>query len=207
MNSKRGSNRRFVSIVLGGGGVLIAAGLVAYAAGVVVNYTPSAPRGLWRVETLVGPVARGQMVSLCPPDEAMFRLARERGYVSAHGRCPGDYEPMLKKVVAIPGDTVAVAPEGVSVNGRLLTNSAPLLRDGADRELTAMPQGTYTVADGAVWLVSSYTPTSFDSRYFGPVARAQIESAAQPLWTESHLSQSDISNLPPSKRSTTHHDN
>ena len=162
---------------------MYAAGLLAQGAGLVVNHTPSAPRGLWRVAPLTGPLKRGQMVRLCPPDEPPFRLARERGYL-ANGRCPGGYEPMLKIVRAIPGDLVEVGAEGVAVNGGLIANSAPLARDGAGRALDAMPEGLYPVADGEVWLISTYARASFDSRYFGPAASARIDGEASPLLTE-----------------------
>ncbi len=50
-------------------------------------------------------IARGDIVSICPPDTAVFRAARARGYVP-YGRCPGGYEPLLKPVAAIAGDIV-----------------------------------------------------------------------------------------------------
>jgi conjugative transfer signal peptidase TraF len=184
--------RRFALILCGLGVGIYAAGGLAREFGLVINHTMSAPRGLWRVKPLAGPIERGQMVRLCPPDGPAFRLARERGYLT-DGRCPGGYEPMLKIVRAIPGDLVEVSAEGVAVNGDLIANSAPLARDRADRALNAMPKGTYAVADGEVWLLSTYNPKSFDSRYFGPVASAQIEGEAAPLWIESQSSVSPAS--------------
>ena len=178
---------RYALILWGIGATLYMAGQMASVAGLLINDTVSAPRGVWRIEPLTGPVERGQMVSLCPPDDARFRLGRERGYLT-YGWCPGGYERMLKMVGAVPGDVVSMTAQGVAVNGRLLDNSAPQARDGSGRVLNAMPQGAYTVAAGEVWLISTYTSVSFDSRYFGPVASAQIEGGARPLWIESQSS-------------------
>jgi conjugative transfer signal peptidase TraF len=183
MSNTPRNNRRFVAIVVGSYALLYAAALLARHEGIAINHTTSAPRGLWRVYPLSGPVERGQMVSFCPPDDAWFRRAREQGRLD-YGRCLGGYEPMLKTVRAISGDVVTVTADGVAVNGQLLANSAALARDGAGREMDVTPHGTYAVANGEVWVFSAYTPRSFDSRYFGPVATAQIEGEAKPLWTE-----------------------
>ena len=57
----------------------------------------------------------------------------------------------------------------MAVNGRLLPNTAPLVTDTAGRPLSHWPFGRYVVAPGTVWVASSYSSRSFDSRYFGPV--------------------------------------
>jgi type IV secretory pathway protease TraF len=38
------------------------------------------------------------------------------------------------------------------------------------------------VAKGEVWVISSYNPLSFDSRYFGPIPISKIEGLARPLF-------------------------
>jgi conjugative transfer signal peptidase TraF len=174
------TSRRFVFLMASAGGLWTAAVLAAYAAGLRINETPSLPVGLWQMQQ-PGAVERGRIVSFCPLDEAPFRLARERGYLS-NGRCPGGFEPMLKPVAAIEGDAVEVMAEGVSVNGRLLPNTAPRETDSAGRAMPPARFGSFTVAPGEVWLASSFSALSFDSRYFGPVSIARIEGLAKPLW-------------------------
>ena len=122
-----------------------------------------------------------QIVSFCPPDLTLFRMGRDRGYLS-RGRCPGDFEPMLKPVVAVEGDEVEVTDDGVVVNGRLIANTAPHARDGAGRPMPFPPIGLRVVGPGEVWFASGYAASSFDSRYFGAVLAAQIEGLARPLW-------------------------
>ena len=75
---------------------------------------------------------------------------------------------------------VTVSPDGITVNGMPVTNSAPLAIDGAGRPLQAYPAGTYTVAAGQVWLLAPLR-YSFDSRYLGPVPVSAIQGAAKPV--------------------------
>ena len=153
---------------------------IAAAAGIRINHTPSLPIGIWRIEPLRGTPGPGQIVSFCPPDTPVMREARERGYIGK-GRCPGGYQPMLKPVAAIGGDTVSVAAHGITVNGDLITNSARLAL-GTHANL-CLPEGTYQVETGQVWLLSSHHPRSFDSRYFGPVPIQVMIGRAKPWVT------------------------
>jgi conjugative transfer signal peptidase TraF len=163
--------------------VAIAAAVqLAGAAGLRINHTASLPVGLWRITLLRGAIARGDIVSVCPPDTADFRAARARGYVP-YGSCPGGYEPLLKPVAAIAGDIVSVTPDGLLVNGGVLPGSAPLPADSAGRPLPGYPVGTFTVVEGQLWLVSNYNAASFDSRYFGAMPASLVTGVARPLWT------------------------
>jgi conjugative transfer signal peptidase TraF len=146
---------------------------IADAAGIRINHTPSLPMGIWRIEPLQGPLQRGQIVSFCPPDTAVMRKARDRGYVS-RGRCPGGYEPMLKTLIAIAGDQVTVAEHGVTVNGKLAANSGRMALDAGGNASPAIPGGAYNTEPGQVWMLSAHHTRSFDSRYFGPVPMENI---------------------------------
>ena len=78
---------------------------------------------------------------------------------------------------------MVVTARGIAVNGSLLPNSVAWVADKAGRPLPRMRLGSYAVAPGTVWLVSSYNPASLDSRYFGPVERDRIVGRLVPLWT------------------------
>jgi conjugative transfer signal peptidase TraF len=162
----------------------VAAVQLADAAGLRINHTASLPMGLWRIEARGGVIGRGDIVSICPPDTAVFRAARARGYV-AYGRCHDGYEPLLKPVAAIAGDIVTTTPDGLLVNGHALPNSAALFADSAGRHLPRLPAGSFSVAEGELWLVSSFNAASFDSRYFGAVPASLAIGTARPVWTES----------------------
>jgi conjugative transfer signal peptidase TraF len=150
--------------------------LLGFGLGVRINISASLPFGLYRVD----PTGAGKLAEFCP--SAPFgALANSRGYRHA-GTCPDGGSPLVKPIIAQEGDLVSVSPEGVSVNGRLLPNSAPRTRDAAGRALVPWRFGTYPVAAGTIWVVSSYHPRSFDSRYFGPIPESAVRERLQPFF-------------------------
>lgn len=160
-------------------------GLAVYGAdqaGLRFNTTPSLPRGLWRVSTAPDHLAAGTIVNICPPPGRAADTARERGYI-ATGSCPGNYEPLIKPIAAVAGDTVDLTPAGVLINGRPIPASPVLAIDTAGRPLPAAP-AHLVVPAGHVWLMSTYNSHSFDSRYFGPVPTALVRGVAVALLTE-----------------------
>jgi conjugative transfer signal peptidase TraF len=163
---------------LAGGGVLVLAALGA--AGARINTTQSLPQGLYW--TTRAPVEPGAAVLFCPPPRRLFDEAQARGYLGA-GYCPGGYGYLMKRVVAVQGDTVTVAEDGVRVNGKPLVHSAPLKADAAGRPLPCSTRARYTLNATELWLMSDGSPTSFDSRYFGPIDRAQIQAVITPVMT------------------------
>jgi type IV secretory pathway protease TraF len=54
--------------------------------------------------------------------------------------------------------------------------------DGEGRPLPQI-RGTYQVLPNQVWLVSRYSPVSYDSRYFGGVPISALQQVAEPVWT------------------------
>src|SRR2546425_7700372 len=146
---------------LGSPVVLLAAGWIA---GLRLNLTGSLPVGLYRAAGAAS--ARGALVLVClPPEGAAF--ARARGYVPRGGACPGGVVPLGKPVLASVGDTVTVTPTGLLVNEAPVPNSQARAMDRKGRPLPQLPTGRYVVRPGTVWILSSYSPFSFDSRYFG----------------------------------------
>lgn len=105
-----------------------------------------------------------------------------RGYRTHGTACADGAVPLLKPVVAMAGDHVAVSTEGIRVNGHLLPNTVPLFRDAAGRNLHPWPFGMYVVEDGTVWVASTYNRGSYDSRYMGPIRISQIRARLRPLW-------------------------
>jgi conjugative transfer signal peptidase TraF len=90
----------------------------------------------------------------------------------------------MKPIVALPGDTVELTAAGVTVNRKLLPNSAPLPFDTKHRPLQHWPFGKYRLASGTVWVISSYNARSYDSRYFGPIPLPLVRNRLTPLMTE-----------------------
>jgi conjugative transfer signal peptidase TraF len=145
--------------------------------GLRFNTSPSLPMGLYITTADAG----ASLVEFCPA-EPFATLAIERGYRDA-GTCDDGAAPLLKPIVATSGDTVQLSARGISVNGVLLSNTAPLSRDGKGRPLEPWPFGNFLVAPETVWVASSYHPRSFDSRYFGPLSTASIRHRLKALLT------------------------
>jgi len=150
---------------------------IAGALGIRINASTSLPLGLYK-ET---PDSRAPLIEFCP--QAPYgSFAAVRGYRSV-GNCPDGAAPLMKPVVAKPGDIVDVSSLGITVNGVLLPNTAPRDKDSKGRPMRQWPFGQYRVPQGFVWVASSYNPWSFDSRYFGPVPISIIRGHLKPLLT------------------------
>jgi conjugative transfer signal peptidase TraF len=141
------------------------------AADLRINASASLPAGLYIVST------HGSLMEFCPADHG---LSAERHYRS-RGACPDGAAPLLKPVIARPGDKIVLSPAGIAVNGRLLPHTAPLNRDSEGRPLTHWPSGRFTVAPGTLWVASSYNARSYDSRYFGAVQEGSVRARLRPL--------------------------
>lgn len=126
--------------------------MLAESAGLRLNFTESAPIGVWTSE----PIARVERGSL------VF--------------CILDGRRLLKPVSAVEGDTVQIRTGyPAKINGKELPNTA------AASHKDSWPDGIYTVKPGEVWVFSSYTDRSYDSRYFGPIGVSTIQGEAIPL--------------------------
>ena len=154
-------------------------GYWAYASGARVNTTHSIPRGLyWLTDR---PIEKGAYVIFCPPQNDVFDEAKRRGYFKA-GFCPGEYQYLMKKVLAVKYDKVSVTELGVHVNGELLPFSAPLNADSTGRPLPIL-RAEYKLRDTDLLLMTDVSQKSFDSRYFGLIPQSQILGVIRPIFT------------------------
>ena len=171
--------RLLAMTVLPAGVFVIGALLGAWTYGIRINMTRSLPLGLYLITT--DPHAR--LVVFCPPVGSMDESAKRgyRGHSYGLG-CPDGAPPLLKPVVALPGQDIAVSIKGISVERRLLPNTAPLPFDAKHRPLRAWPEGEYVVEPGTFWVASTFHPGSYDSRYLGPIRQDQVLYRLRPLW-------------------------
>ncbi|MGH7619766.1 MAG: conjugative transfer signal peptidase TraF [Gemmatimonadaceae bacterium] len=157
--------------------VLLGVTLLAYGLGIRLNLSASIPPGLYRIAA--GSIGTGTVVMVCLPSH-ISAFARSRGFVP-NGSCADGSAPIGKTVAATAGDVVDVSTMGIVVNGRALRNSRPLMFDSEHRPLVPFTPGHYVVRRNDVWLVSTYSSHSFDSRYFGPVHTSSIVARVRPL--------------------------
>ena len=159
-------------------GVVLAG--AASSVGLRFNLTSSLPIGLYRITKDSPILKRGAIVLYClPPPVARF--AHNRGYVPIGGQCPGGLTPIGKMVAALPGDTVVLTTDGITVNGALQSHSRALATDLKGRGLPQLARRAYVIGRDYVWLLAP-SERSFDSRYLGPLVARNVLARVQPVW-------------------------
>jgi conjugative transfer signal peptidase TraF len=135
------------------------------------NASASVPIGLYAVRP-AGVLHVTELVVLRPPEPLASYLA-DRGYLP-------EGVPLLKRVLALPGQTVCRADRTISIDGIAMGEALE-----RDRRGGALPvwQGCRTIAAGEVFLMNRQSEDSLDGRYFGPLPAAAIVGRAEPLWT------------------------
>ncbi|MGY3441290.1 S26 family signal peptidase [Bradyrhizobium sp. USDA 4473] len=136
------------------------------------NATASTPTGLYRLAQ-AGPLHALELVVVRPPD-AIARLLSDRGYLPIG-------VPLLKHVMALPGQTVCRVGDAVTVDGVPVGTAHDL--DHLGRPLPRW-SGCDTLRPDQIFLMNPTVPDSLDGRYFGPLPITSIVARAIPLWTD-----------------------
>jgi conjugative transfer signal peptidase TraF len=135
------------------------------------NASASVPIGLY----YVGPedhLAVTDLVVVTPP-ERVARFLAERDYLPRG-------VPLLKRVLALPGQTVCRIRLAIMIDGVVMSFARE--RDHRGWPLPVW-QGCRMIAEGEVFLMNWQSDDSLDGRYFGPLPAASIFGRAVPLWT------------------------
>ena len=137
----------------------------------VWNVSESVPTGLYRAQ----PVRRLDVTTLVVayPPEPLATFLADGGYLPRG-------VPLIKRVLALPGQTVCRT--GLTIAVDKIEMGAARERDRRGRRLPTW-QGCRTVANGEVFLMNWDEPASLDGRYFGPIPLNAIVGRAEPLWT------------------------
>jgi conjugative transfer signal peptidase TraF len=135
------------------------------------NASASAPIGLYRVQP-EDHLAIPDLVVVVPPEPVAGFLA-ERDYLPRG-------VPLLKQVLALPGQTVCRIRLAIMIDGVVMATAHE--RDHRGRPLPVW-QGCRMIAEGEVFLMNWQSADSLDGRYFGPLPVASILGRAVPLWT------------------------
>jgi signal peptidase I len=95
-----------------------------------------------------------------------------------------DEEDLIKRIVALPGDSVAVE------NGALYVNGEPQVEPYLNNE-DFLDEGSYgptRISEGEVFVMGDNRNNSRDSRFFGPVPMENIEGEAFVVfWPPAHI--------------------
>ena len=98
----------------------------------------------------------------------------EKGDIVVFRSVEGDQEDLIKRVVALPGDKVAVRKGVLRVNG--VTQNEPFTNKGFPDDGSFF--GPTRVSEGTVFVMGDNRANSRDSRFFGPVPVENIEGEA-----------------------------
>ncbi len=138
----------------------------------VWNASASVPVGLYRLQS-TGERYITELVAVLPPEPLAIFLA-DGGYLPRS-------VPMLKRVLALPGQTVC--REGFTVMIDAIVMGAARERDGRGRLLPVW-QGCHVIAAGELFLMNWQSADSLDGRYFGPLPASAVIGRAHPVWIE-----------------------
>lgn len=167
--NKTPHNRAAVIAITAAGAVLGAASLAPTQPALVWNFSKSLPTGLYSITR--SPPAKGDLVVLAPAGhtrETLFAFAALR-----------EDRLLIKQLAAIAGDRVCRAANLVTINGAPAA-IAKAHADGA-QPLPAW-SGCRDLRRSDVLVLAPH-PSSFDSRYFGPIDKGQIIGIAHPVLT------------------------
>ena len=161
-----------MKVILSASSLTLAALGLFWIFGLRINATASMPRGIYRL----APDApeRGDLVSVCLEQGYFATLALDRGYLRP-GSCPNGLEPLLKRVVGMPGDLLEIGQDGIAINGKLWPQSRAVARDSLGRPMPEAENfGSRTIPAGLALVLSDRHPGGFESRYFGLVPMASL---------------------------------
>ena len=136
------------------------------------NPSASVPVGLYRLQSIDERYV-SELVAVMPPEPLATFLAG------------GNYLPrgipLLKHVVALPGQTVC--RDGLTVRVDTVAMGVARERDGRGRPLPTW-QGCRVIGSGELFLMNWQSADSLDGRYFGPIPASAVIGRAHPVRIE-----------------------
>lgn len=139
-----------------------------------------------KVNGLVSDVERGDVLVFENPyriiEEESIPEAVVRSVLEALGVRTSTYEDLVKRVVALGGETVEIRDNQVLVDGVAIAE--PYLNSG-----TKMPNfGPQVIPDGHLFMMGDNRNSSSDGRVFGPIPEADVIGEAMfRIWPLSRL--------------------
>ena len=136
------------------------------------NVSESVPVGLYRLQ----PVERlsvTELVVIRPPEPLGT-------FLDLNGFLPIGV-PMLKRILALPGQTVCRTGLTVAVDDIEMGQARK--RDARGRPLPVW-QGCLVLSGDEIFVMNWQSADSFDGRYFGPIPSSAVIGEAIPVWTE-----------------------
>jgi signal peptidase I len=135
-----------------------------------------------RGDIIVFPAPPGAPLESPPPHGGSV-LRRSLRYIGQRLGLTSTTDEFIKRVIALPGETVGGHDGHVYINGRLLLE--PYLPPG-----TVTPDfAPVTVPPHELWVMGDSRQNSYDSKYFGPIKQSKIVGRAfLRVWPLTHFS-------------------
>jgi conjugative transfer signal peptidase TraF len=140
---------------------------------IVWNASASVPVGLYLLE-MTDERYFTELVAVVPPEPLATFLAA--GNYLPRG------VPMLKHVLALPGQTVC--RDGLVVTVDKVAVGMARERDRQRTSFAGLAGLPRHVPEDALFLMNSRSADSLDGRYFGPLPRSAVTGRAHPVWTK-----------------------
>ena len=133
-----------------------------------VNITPSAPMGIY---------IKSWSQELTPQAYVLVNENHrlDRFYTHTQTQPP---RFLLKHIAGMPNDTMEVTATSVIIRGDIYPT---LAYSSKGVPLMHLPEGRYVLQNDE-YFVANHPNRSYDSRYFGPVSRNEIQAVVTPLW-------------------------
>ncbi|PDT65065.1 S26 family signal peptidase [Bradyrhizobium ottawaense] len=163
-------------------GYLMLTYLAALVVGALALIHP-APRLIWNAtaSTPIGLYVLHPVEELHALELVAVRLPEPIASFLADGGFLPKGLPLLKRVMALPGQTVCRSGDAITVDAVDVGTAHD--RDHLGRPLPRW-SGCHTIGSGEVFLMNPTVPDSLDSRYFGALSANSIVARAVPLWTD-----------------------
>jgi conjugative transfer signal peptidase TraF len=165
------SRFKTLTAMLGGAAALVAPIVLEITPNCIWNASESVPIGLYRLQP-AHDLFVTELVAVQPPEP----LA---SFLDLNGYLPAGL-PMLKRVLALPGQTVCRSGLTLSVDAIEMGEARD--RDGRGRPLPKW-QGCRVVGAGELFVMNWQSANSLDGRYFGFLPASSVIGRALPVWT------------------------
>jgi conjugative transfer signal peptidase TraF len=160
-----------LAAMLGGAALLLAGSARIHAPLFIWNASDSVPIGLYWLQPNDKRYVT-ELVAVRPPTPLASFLDRN-GYLPLG-------VPMLKRVLALPGQTVCRQGRAILVDNIAVGTAQQ--RDSRGRVLPDW-QGCTIIGDGKLFLMNWQSESSLDGRYFGPMPASSVIGRVIPVWT------------------------
>ncbi|WFU43547.1 S26 family signal peptidase [Bradyrhizobium sp. CB82] len=136
------------------------------------NVSESVPLGLYRLQP-AKQLTVTELVAIQTP-EPLASFLDWNGYLPTG-------VPMLKRVLALPGQTVCRS--GLTITVDSIEMGQARERDSRGRPLPSW-QGCRVIDAGEIFVMNWQSVDSMDGRYFGPIPASAVIGHALPIWTK-----------------------